>query len=75
MPSTSHIRQHRSSSHISSFVPRLFTRIECGVFGVGWADRPIAAVNSPVDPASAFGESTSFQPVFSLAHFPALREL
>jgi hypothetical protein len=30
IPRTSQIRQHRSSSHISSFVPRLFTRIECG---------------------------------------------
>jgi hypothetical protein len=56
-------------------VPRLFTRIECGVFGVGWADQPIAAVKtSTADPASAFGKSTFSPTVFYLAQFAPLRE-
>jgi hypothetical protein len=39
-------------------VPRLFTRIECGVFGVGWADQLTAVKSSTADPASTFGKST-----------------
>ena len=75
MPRASQIRQHRSSSHISSFVPRLFTRIECGVFGVGWADQLVAAVRpSTADPASAFGKSTFSPTVSYLAHFTLLRD-